>query len=97
MRKRRNKRKTFSPVERARYHKDRTMNPAKYGIKLNSAKDMYSMGFEDAVYNINNRSAVKNEFGAKKANSYNLGHKAGKRCVKTYAEKTGRCNLYLEL
>ena len=62
-----------------------------------ATKAHYSFGFVDALYHINNRSAVKNEFGAKKANSYNLGHMAGKRCVKSYAEKTGRCNLYLEL
>lgn len=78
----------YSQVARARYHNDRTKNPAKYGIARNGTKDMYSFGFVDALYSINNRSAVKNEFGSKKANSYNLGHIAGTKCRNSYQKKT---------
>lgn len=90
MRKRRNKRKNFSPLQRARYHVDRNNHPTKYGNQRDDMKDIYSTGFVDAICKIDRRPGVKKELGAKKARSYNLGHVAGTRCRRTYLKRTGK-------
>ena len=80
--------KRRSQVARARYHYDRTNNPAKYGIARDGNKNMYSYGFVDGVYRVNRRSDVKRDLGAKKANCYTLGNAAGVKCAKSYYKKT---------
>lgn len=89
-RKQRNRGNQYTIEERFKYHTERDTACGKFGLEFGSPKHTYSSGFRDAFMNIDNRSGVRSEFGAKSARAYSSGHARGEKAAREYFDKTGK-------
>lgn len=83
------KRKKYLSEERYIYHKSREFNLAKYGLRFGGPKHLYSAGFTDGFYGIDNKRATRAEFGKKIGYAYNKGHMRGSQAADEYIRRTG--------
>ena len=88
--KKRFKRKKFTSEEKFKYHNDRYLSCGKYGLDFGDSKHLYSAGFRDGFYHMDNSSGVKSEFGKRSANSYSIGNRRGKAAALDYFKRTGK-------
>ena len=71
--------KYYKPEDKFAYHNHREHRPGSYGIKFNSPKHMYSIGFGDGFSGTNNTSAITKDFGKKAGFAYSQGYKRGRK------------------
>ena len=87
--KKKNKKK-FTSEQKYRYHADREGALAKHGLEWGSPAHLYSSGFTDGFHHIDNKRAVKSEFGIRCSNSYAIGNARGRKAAMEYFHRTGK-------